>query len=74
MTPNTINKSKNNSFLPSEQVKRILKDKGFSKIFNYTDYNYFKEQVKSAFNKVQAIAEMFIQENTTQSDFNDYIF
>ncbi len=74
MTPSTINWNKINPFLPSEQVKEILKRKGLSKIFNYTDYNHFKKQVQESFNVIEAIAEMFIQENTNQSDFNDYIF
>lgn len=75
MTP-TINRSKTNRFLPSEQVKEILKSKGFSKVFNYSDYNHYKEKVNNAFNKVQAIAQLFIEENTisNQSDYKDYIF
>lgn len=76
MTPNTINRNKTKSFLPSEQVKAILKKQGFSKIFNYSDYDFYKTKVKDAFNRVQAIADLFIEENNqaNQSDFADYIF
>ncbi|MFP9114296.1 hypothetical protein ACLI1A_10145 [Flavobacterium sp. RHBU_3] len=63
------------AFKPSEQVLSILHDKGLSKIFNYTDYEYFKKQCKGAFNLAQAIAEMFIEYNCdTQSDFSEYVF
>lgn len=70
-----ISKGKSNPFLLSEQVKSILHRKGLSKVFNYSDYDHFKRQVKNAFNKAQAIADLFIMENTeTESDFNEYIF
>ena len=42
---------KNTSFKLSEQVKETLHAKGYSKIFNYQDYKYYKAQVKKAFNK-----------------------
>ena len=71
---NEIRKGKNNPFLLSEQVKSILHKKGLSKIFNYSDYEYFKAQSKKAFNKAQAIADQFQQETEIQSDFNEYIF
>jgi len=59
----------------SQQVKEILNEKGFSFLFNYNDYNFFKTQCKNAFNKAQAIAEKFIDDNTqAESDFNEYIF
>ncbi|WP_298119374.1 hypothetical protein [Flavobacterium sp.] len=67
--------SKNNAFKLSTQVKSILHEKGLSKVFNYSDYEYFKTQCKNAWNKAQAIAELFIQDNqNTNSDFNDYVF
>lgn len=66
---------KNNAYKLSEQVKIILQEKGFSSVFNYADFLYFKKQVKKAFNKAQAIAELFIEENINiNSDFNEYIF
>jgi hypothetical protein len=76
MTLTTIKSNKNKSFLPSEQVKTILKEKGFLKVFNYSDYEYFKNQVQEEFNKTYAIAELFISENleSNKSDLNDYIF
>lgn len=59
----------------SDQVKQILHEKGLSKVFNYQDYTYFKNQVKSAFNKAVAIAELFIQDNEeTTTDYHDYIY
>jgi len=72
---NSIHEGKNNPFLLSEQVKAILHRKGFSKYFNYSDYDYFKKKARRAFNKAQEIADLFIQENQTEnSDFNEYIF
>ena len=72
---NTIDKSKNTAFKLSAQVKNELQQKGFSKLFNFSDYLHFKKQCKHAFNKAVAIADLFIQENNTNnSDFNDYVF
>lgn len=73
MTLITSNHKNSNNI--STQVNQILKDKGLSKIFNYNDYHYFKSQVKTAFNKAQAIAEMFIEYyEGAPSDFNEYVF
>lgn len=76
MTLTSIKNDKNKRFLLSEQVKTILQEKGFLKIFNYQDYNYFKKNISNAFNKALRIAELFILENAdaNESDFNDYIF
>lgn len=75
MTQIQSNSHKSTSFKLSEQVKDLLHEKGYSFLFNYSDYKYFKSQVKKAFNKAQAIAELFIQENSNQkSDYNGYIF
>jgi hypothetical protein len=66
---------KNNAFNLSTQVKNILHEKGLSFLFNFHDYKYFKSQISTAFNKAQAIAEMFIQyHEPTQNDFSDYVF
>lgn len=67
---------KNTSFKLSEQVKETLSAKGYSAVFNYQDFKYYKSQVKKAFNKAQAIAELFIQDNfsNNSSDYNEYIF
>lgn len=75
MTHIQPNEGKNTSFKLSDQVKTYLFEKGYSAIFNYSDYLYYKRQVKEAFNKAQAIADLFISENnTTESDYNGYIF
>ena len=74
-THQTINSHKSNAFKLSEQVKKILHEKGLSFLFTYQDYKYFKSQVKSTFNKAQEIANLFIQyHEPTQNDFNDYVF
>jgi hypothetical protein len=75
MTPILSNSRKNTAFNLSEQVKATLHEKGYSFLFNYSDYKYYKSQVKKAFNKAQAIAELFIMENQTEeSDFSEYVF
>lgn len=75
MTKAHINESKDKSFKLSEQVKAILHKKGYSFLFNYQDYKYYKEQVKTAFNKAYTIADLFIQDNQPQkSDYHGYIF
>lgn len=75
MTPSTTNRHKFTPFKLSDQVKLILHEKGFSFLFNWSDYLYFKEQTKTAFNKAYTIAELFINENNeAKNDFSDYIF
>lgn len=74
MTLIISNESKSTAFKLSEQVKNLLHQKGYSSNFNYPDYKHFKKQAKKAFNKAQAIAEMFIDDNRQNSDFNEYIF
>ena len=69
-----ISDCKSNAFKLSEQVKNLLQQKGYSSNFNYPDFKHFKRQAKKAFNKAQAIAEMFIDDNRQNSDFNGYIF
>lgn len=58
----------------SEQVKKILTEKGFSFLFNFHDYKYFKLQAKGDFNPALKIADLFIQDTNQESDFNQYIF
>jgi len=66
---------KSTDFKPSEQVIAILHERGLSKIFNYTDYEYFKRQCKSAFNRAQAIADLFMEYNSDiYSDYAEYVF
>ena len=76
MTLTAIKNDKNKRFLLSEQVKEILLKKGYLKIFNYSDYNHFKQVAKDSFNKAFFIAELFISDyqTTNNSDLNDYIF
>jgi hypothetical protein len=75
MTPILSNSRKNTAFNLSEQVKATLHEKGYSFLFNYSDYKYFKENAKQAFNRAQAITELFIQENQTEeNDFSEYVF
>ncbi|WP_445458571.1 hypothetical protein [Flavobacterium sp. HNIBRBA15423] len=66
---------KNNAFKLSIQVKNILHEKGYSFLFNFNDYKFFKKQVNQAFNKGLAIAEKFIEYyGETQNDYSDYVF
>ncbi len=59
----------------AEQVKEILTEKGLSKIFSENDCKYFSKQVKSAFNRAQAIADKFIEYyEGVPSDFSEYVF
>jgi hypothetical protein len=75
MTQLNFTSHKHTTIKLSEQVKNVLQEKGFSSLFNYSDYIFYKAQVKRAFNKAQAITELFIQDNSTsKSDFNGYIF
>lgn len=75
MTPIQSNSHKNTAFKLSEQVKATLHEKGYSFLFNFQDYKYYKAQAKKAFNKAQAIADLFIQDNNTnESDFSEYVF
>ncbi|AXP79173.1 hypothetical protein CJ739_73 [Mariniflexile rhizosphaerae] len=75
MTTRQNNSRKFNPFLLSEQVKNILKSNGFTSLFNYNDYEFFKEECKEAFNKALAIAERFMADaDPNQNDLNDYLF
>lgn len=74
MTPKLSNSHKNTAFKLSEQVKATLHEKGYSFLFNYSDYKHFKDQAKKAFNKAQAIADLFIQDNNSNSDFSEYVY
>lgn len=71
---NTTLNAKNTSNYLSYQVRQILSQKGYSFLFNWSDYAYFKSQCKNAFNKANAIAELFISETQAESDFNEYTF
>ena len=63
-----------NNFQTSAIVKNILHEKGFSFLFNWSDYEYYKNQCKKAFNKPYSIAEKFIEQAEQDSEFNQYPF
>lgn len=59
----------------SDKVYQILKEKGFSKLFNWSDYLFFKKESVDKINREQWIAEQFISWNSHElSDFADYEF
>lgn len=59
----------------SDKVYQILKDKGFTKLFNWTDYQFFKKESANQANPAQWIADQFISWNSHElSDFADYEF
>lgn len=58
----------------SVQVREILTKNGYSHLFNYNDYKYFKTQCKNEFNRALAIAQKFVEYNEVSSDFQEYIF
>lgn len=59
----------------SDKVYQILKEKGFSKLFNWSDYLFFKKESIDKINRAQWIAEQFISWNSHElSDFADYEF
>ena len=69
--PNT---DKSKSFKTSDQVKAILQKEGLSKVFTYQEYEIFERRARRAFNKVQTIAQMFIEEYQSESDLIEYEF
>lgn len=70
----TTSTAKSTSIFLSHQVREILTEKGYSFLFNWSDYQYYKSKAKYAFNKAQEIADLFISETQAESDFNGYIF
>ncbi|MGV8914398.1 MAG: hypothetical protein ACOH1X_03005 [Kaistella sp.] len=59
----------------SDKVYQILEEQGFTKLFNWEDYRFFKRESKDKPNPAQWIAEQFINWNTHElSDFADYEF
>ena len=59
----------------SDRVYQILKEKGFTKLFNWNDYKFFKNESENQPNRAQWIAEQFISWNSHElSDFADYEF
>lgn len=74
MTHTNFNSHKSTQNYLSYQVRQILNQKGYSFLWNWDDYQYFKSTCKNAFNKAQAIAEKFLEDTNTKSDYNEYIF
>ncbi len=66
------NKSKDNQFLLSTQVKKYLAEKGYSHLFNWNDYYLFKNRVHKSFNKAWDIALLIIEENPQEKSDFDY--
>lgn len=59
----------------SDKVYQILEAKGFSKLFNWEDYRFFKKESAGKQNREEFIAEQFILWNSHElSDFADYEF
>ena len=58
----------------SDKVYNELNSRGFSKLFNWEDYNYFKKMTINKFNQVEAIVNLFIFYASDESDFADYEF
>lgn len=73
-TTQANNSYKNKSNILIQQVIKLLHSKGLSKVYNNTDFEYFKRLCKNSFNKAQSISEMFVKEYQHESDFNQYIF
>lgn len=72
MTLTTLH-AKNTSNSLSYQVRQILNQKGYSFLWNWDDYGYYRSQAKNEFNKAVAIADLFISNSDTQSDYDEYI-
>lgn len=64
-----------NPFIISEKVKRILFKRGYSHIFNYPDYQYFKSMAAEvpAIERAHYIADLFIENTSEKSDFDQYV-
>lgn len=76
MTTQANSNTKNTSFKISDQVKKILHNRGLSKFFNFPDYSLYKEQAKqkNSFNIAYAIADLFTEEHQHESDLTEYLF
>lgn len=60
--------------LLSYKVRQELTEKGYSFLWNWDDYYYYKSLCKNAFNKAFDITQKFISESNASSDFNEYLF
>lgn len=69
-----ISEYKYNPYTVSSQVKTLLHGKGYSHLFNWNDFEHFKRITKNAFNQAQHIADKFINQADSESDFAQYPF
>lgn len=59
----------------SDKVYQILKEQGFTKLFNLEDFKFFERESHLKQNPAQYIAEQFISWNNHElSDLADYEF
>jgi hypothetical protein len=65
---------KANTLKLSQQVREILFKAGYSCLFNFDDYRYFKRKTKGEFSRAHAIARMIIEDYDTNSDYIEYEF
>lgn len=68
----TFTAVENKTTKTSQQVQEILFKNGYSYLFNWNDYNYFKDQCKNEFNKALKIAQLFVEYHETPSDYAEY--
>lgn len=58
----------------STKVQETLFVKGYSQIFNWEEYFYYKNQTSDKIFRAEAIAKLFIQNTCEISDYADYEF
>lgn len=68
----TFTAVENKTTKTSLQVQEILSKNGYSHLFNWNDYKYFKSQCKRTFNKPLEIAKMFVEYHDVPSDYTEY--
>ncbi|KFF26848.1 hypothetical protein [Chryseobacterium vrystaatense] len=56
----------------SAKVQQILFSRGYSHIFNWEDYSFYKEQTKNAIFRADSIANLFIKDTCEFSDYAEY--
>ncbi len=58
----------------SSKVQEILFKMGYSRIFNWIEYEEYKKLTENAIFRAQAIADLFISNTCELSDYADYEF
>ncbi len=58
----------------SSKVIEILSQKGYSHIFNWSEYNEYKKNTCGRIFQASAIADLFISNSCEISDFEEYVF